>query len=118
MTAKGSVSADISNFTVKCTVGLTTQTLPDGKVVPAFSTPYIYFDLPKKHISIHIHGNVIANIAESFKKLFMGTIRDEITSSLNSVIKKELPPALDKLVAKQKGQTELYRGINLDWAIP
>jgi len=52
--------------------------LPDGKTVPGFVVLSSSIDLPKDHIHITIHGNIIAKIADAFKSLFMGTIRDEI----------------------------------------
>jgi hypothetical protein len=51
----------------------------------------VLVDLPKDHISIHIHGNIVAQIADAFKSIFIGTIRDEIESNLRSTVKSELP---------------------------
>ena len=73
--------------------------MANGRVVPAFSVPNIYIDLPKDHLDIKIHGNVVAKIADAFKSLFKGTIRDEITKNLRDVVAKSLPPALNKIVA-------------------
>lgn len=84
--AKGSVQADISHMTVDVTVGLVTQTLPNGKVVPGFTVPYVNVDLPKDHIHLKIKGNFVSQIADLFKSLFMGTIRDQITSNLKTEI--------------------------------
>lgn len=63
-------------MSVDTTVGLTTQTLSNGEVVPAFTVPKVNVNLPKSGIKIHIHGNAAASIADAFKSLFMGTIRD------------------------------------------
>jgi hypothetical protein len=82
-------------MSVHTTVGLTTQTLSNGEVVPAFTVPKVDVNLPKSGIKIHIHGNAAASIADAFKSLFMGTIRDEITKNLKDIISKELPPALN-----------------------
>lgn len=76
ITIKGHVDVSISGMSVHTTVGLTTQTLPNGEVVPAFSVPKVSVNLPKKGIKIKIHGNAGASIASVFKSLFMGTIRD------------------------------------------
>lgn len=47
-------------MTIDVTIGITTQTLPNGRVVPGFTTPYVIVDLPKDHIKIKIHGNFAA----------------------------------------------------------
>ena len=39
ITAKGTVDVNISEMLVDVTVGLTTQTLPNGKIVPGFTVP-------------------------------------------------------------------------------
>jgi len=60
ITVKGHVDVDISKMSVHTTVGLTTQTLPNGEVVPAFTVPKVDVNLPKSGIKIHIHGNAAA----------------------------------------------------------
>lgn len=105
-------------MSVHTTVGLTTQTLPNGEVVPAFTVPKVSVNLPKKGIKIKIHGNAGASIASVFKSLFMGTIRDQITKNLKDIISKELPPAINKVMAEQKGITEIYPDLMVNWALP
>jgi len=75
---KGSVSASMSNVNLAVDIGLTTQKLSNGKVVPAFVVKSSALDIPNNHINISIHGNFISKIANAFKGLFMGKIRDEI----------------------------------------
>ena len=118
ITAKGHVDVDISRMSVHTTLGLTTQTLSNGEVVPAFTVPEVSVNLPKDGIKIHIHGNAAASIADAFKSLFMGTIRDEITKNLRDIISKELPPAINKVLADQKGITEIYKDLMVNWALP
>lgn len=48
----------------------------------------------------------------------MGTIRDEITKTLTSTIKSELPATLNKLVSQSQGAALIYDGIDLDIQIP
>jgi hypothetical protein len=75
---KGSVTASMSDVDLLVDIGLTTQKLSNGKVVPAFEIKSSSLNIPKKHIHISIHGNVVSKIANAFKGLFMGKIRDEI----------------------------------------
>jgi hypothetical protein len=79
VTAKGSLDVSISNMAISLELGIEEQTLPSGRVVPAVKVINANVDLPKSHISLHIHGNVIAKFADLFKSLFMGTVRDQIT---------------------------------------
>jgi len=116
--AKGSVDVSVSHCSVSVTVGLTQQTLPNGKVVPAFTTPEVSIDLPKDHIDIKVHGNVIAKIADAFKSFFKGPMRDVITKTLKDELHRELPKALNGIVAQPKGYSEIYNGLDLDWSIP
>jgi len=105
-------------MSVKATIGVTTQKLANGKTVPSFTMSNVNVDLPKNHLNIHVHGNVVAKIADAFKKLFIGTIRDEITKNLKDLLVKQVPPQLNKIVAEQQGFTEVYKGLDLDWSLP
>lgn len=71
------------------------QTLSNGKLVPSFNVVSNNIDLPKDHIKIHIHGNIVAKIADAFKSLFMGSIRDSITKSLRDALSRDLPNSLN-----------------------
>ena len=79
LVATGSLDAHISSMSVGLELEIITQTLSDGKVVPAVKVLSTSCDLPKDHISLSIHGNIIAEFASLFKSLFMGAVRDEIT---------------------------------------
>jgi len=57
---KGSVDASMSNVNLLVDIGLTTQKLSNGRVVPAFEVKNAILDIPKDHIHISIHGNFIS----------------------------------------------------------
>jgi hypothetical protein len=113
-----SVDADISKMTVSVDLGLTTQTLANGKVVPAVTVVGTNVNLPKDGISLHIHGDVIAKLADLLKGLFLGTIRDEITSQLKKAIDSELPKSVNAMLSKSQGVSEVFDGLDLDWSMP
>jgi hypothetical protein len=117
ITAKGSLDVGISAMSVSVELEVTEQTLPDGKVVPSVKVLNSHVDLPKDHISLHIHGNIIAKFASLFKSLFMGTVRDQITDQVNKALRDSVPPAVNKLIASQKGYTKIYNKMDLDWSI-
>ena len=64
-----------------------------------------------------LHGDIIIEFASLFKSLFMGTVRDQIVSQINSALQQQVPPALNGLIADQKGETEVYHNMDLDWSI-
>jgi hypothetical protein len=99
VTAKGSLDVGISDMSVSVELQVEEQTLPDGKVVPAVKVLNSHVDLPKDHISLHLHGNLIAKFASLFKGLFMGTVRDQITDQVNKALRDSVPPAVNKLIA-------------------
>lgn len=88
----------------------------NGKIVPAFQVIETNVDLPQ--ISVSIHGNFISKIANAFKKFFMGTVKKAIVNNVKSQISSHLAQELNKLVAAEKGFSELYKGMDLDWSIP
>lgn len=47
----------------------------------------------------------------------MGTVRDQITDNVNKALRDSVPPALNQLIADQKGETEIYNHMDLDWSI-
>jgi len=47
----------------------------------------------------------------------MGTVRDQITDNVNKALRDSVPPALNSLIADQKGETEIYNNMDLDWSI-
>lgn len=117
LVAKGSLDASISSMAVNIELGITTQTLASGKVVPAVKFISSSCDLPKSHIHLSLHGNLISKFADLFKSLFMGTVRDEITKEINTNLKNAVPAAINKLIAEQKGETEIYKKMDLDWSL-
>jgi hypothetical protein len=47
-------------MSVSVQLKLIDQTLSNGKVVPAVQVVNVDVNLPKDHIDIHIHGNIVA----------------------------------------------------------
>lgn len=69
-------------------------------------------------MSIKIKGNFISKVANAFKGLFKKTIVHTIEKELTSTMQSELPKALNGILAKQNGYTELYHNMQLDWSLP
>jgi len=47
----------------------------------------------------------------------LGKVRDEIISNVNKALLTEVSPALNTLIASQKGESEIWDGLSLDWSI-
>ena len=108
----------MSEVNVGVTVGLQTQKLSNGKTVPGFSVSDVQVSIPSNHLHISIHGNWISTIIKPFIGLFKGTIVHQIEGVLKKELASEVPKALNGVVGKQKGYSELYHGMELDWSIP
>ena len=48
----------------------------------------------------------------------MDDIRKEIVSNLKKTVASQLPPSINKALAKQQGESEIYKGMELDWSLP
>ena len=89
--ATGHAEVDIN--TVKIGVGLqfTTQTLPDGRVVPGVNAVDIVVDIDDDDIDIHISGNIWSDFASLFESLFKGTIAGMIKDEVRDALQSEIP---------------------------
>lgn len=81
-------------------MGLITQTLSNGKVVPGFNVQDVQVHIPSDHLHISIHGNWISSIANAFSGLFKSTIVHEIEKALVDNVNSQLPKALNDLVSQ------------------
>ena len=88
--ATGHAEVDIHKVTVGVGLQFTTQTLPDGRVVPGVNAVDIVVDIDDDDIDIHISGNIWSDFASLFESLFKGTIagmiKDEVRDALQSGI--------------------------------
>jgi hypothetical protein len=82
ITAKGSIDASISNITLDISIGLGTQMLVDGRMVPNITIPEVNLHIPKDKIDIKIHGNIIVAFANAFKSFFIHTMTDKIVKGI------------------------------------
>ena len=94
-----------------------TQTLATGRVVPAFKVLSESVNIPKNHIDIHIHGDVIAKIADFLKSFFIDSVRKDIEKSMNDALKTEIAPQINEIMANAKGTAEVFPKSDLDWSL-
>jgi len=94
-TAYGYIDAKINKLSVAFELEYDTQKLKNGKTVPALKALSSSVNLSEKDIDITIHGSVFSDLANIFKGLFMGTIKDQI----NSAIQDQLAPSINSAIA-------------------
>lgn len=76
--ATGHAEVDMSKVTVGVGLKFKTQTLSDGRVVPAVDAVDIVVNIDEDDIDIHISGNIWSDFASLFESLFKGAISDMI----------------------------------------
>lgn len=63
-------------------MSFTTQTLPDGRIVPALNSVDVVVDLNRYDIDIKIWGNIWSDFASAFEVFFVGTVADMIDDEI------------------------------------
>lgn len=52
--------------------------MEDGRYVLGFKVTDFEFHIPRKHVSLVVHGNLEIGTAAMFKRLFVGKLRDKL----------------------------------------
>ena len=77
--ATGTAEVDLEKIKIQLGVSFLTQTLADGRIVPAVDAVDVIVDIDRSDLDFHIHGNVWTSIASVFEPFFKGAVLDEIT---------------------------------------
>ena len=96
--------------TVKLSFGLrpVTQTLPDGKKVPAFESCHYDFDsFDTSDLSFDVSGSFWDGFIDMFKGLYEGKIVDAIKGIMKKELTETLPADMNKLIADTDGKAQL-----------
>ena len=99
-------TAHMTLDTVKLTFGLrpVTQTLEDGRVVPAFeSCGYDFSSFSKDDLHFSVSGSFWDGFIDAFKGLYIGKIVDAISGLMQKELTQTLPADLNKLIAATDG---------------
>lgn len=76
--AHGHAEVDFTDTDLEFGFTMSTQTTPNGKIIPKFSACDYDFDLDKKKLSFHIHGSFWSDIGNAFRFTFEGKIVDAL----------------------------------------
>ena len=111
--------AEVEMDTVNIGMGLSfsTQTLDDGKVVPAVSAVDVLVDINRDDIDIKIWGNIWSDFASAFEIFFKSTVVDLIQDTVRDTLTTTVPELLNSEMKTMDG-TLLIPGTkywDLDW---
>ena len=118
--AKGDVEVDMKD--VKIVVGLAfdTMTLTDGRIVPQVSAINVDFEISRRHLDIHLHGNLWTDFASVFEVFFKGTVVGLIEDTVETALNTGIPAISDALMTKLDGYfpVPLINKWVVDWETP
>jgi len=94
-----------------------TQTLADGRVVPAVEAVDVTVDINKDDIDIKISGNIWSDFASAFEIFFKGTVVDLIHDSVHDALAKTVPDFINSELATADGNLQVpsFNTWFLDW---
>lgn len=104
--AKGHADVDLQRLKLQVGIGFTTQTLPDGRTLPAIKTVDVQFMISEQDIQVHLHGNVWSEFAGSFISFFKGPMIKLIETSNQRAINLSLPLSVNTMIAQSGGSME------------
>ena len=84
--ATGTAEVDLETIEIALGIEFTTQTLTDGRIVPAVNAVDVIVDIDRNDLKFHIHGNIWTDMASIFEPLFKGAVLDGITSAINGAL--------------------------------
>ena len=118
--AKGDVEVDMKD--VKIVVGLAfdTLTLDDGRIVPAVSAVNVDFEISRRHLDIHLHGNLWTDLGSLFEIFFKGTVIDIIQDTVKTALNVGVPAVSNTIMTRMDGyiHVPLIPNWMVDWETP
>jgi len=105
--ATGHLEVLMNQVNVQLGLKFTTQTLPDGQIVPAVESVDVIVDIDKDDIDIQIHGNIWSTFASWFEWLFKSEIVDLIREGVEASLTTIVPEVINGALATTDGKTEI-----------
>jgi len=118
--ATGHLEVDMDTVNIGMGLSFETQTLADGRVVPAVKAVDVNVDINRNDIDIKIWGNIWTDFASAFEIFFkstvVGLIQDTITDTLTTTV----PAFLNSELASTDGSLTVptFGHWFLDWTTP
>jgi len=114
--------ADVKMNKINLGVGISfkTQTLPDGRVMPAIESFNVLVDIDRDDINIQIWGNIWSDFAAMFEIFFKSEVVNAIRDSITFVLEDGIPIAVNYEFKKTDGffHMPILNTWELDWMTP
>ena len=114
---KGATDVRCRYVSFNVTIKATRQKLADGRDVLAFKATDFDFKIPRKHVSATVHGNLEVGTAATFKRLFVGTLRDKLEEGMVHALQDELIPKVNSMIVDSRGYYEWVPGMQFDTSL-
>lgn len=111
---KGATDVRCRYVSFNVTIKATRQKLADGRDVLAFKATNFDFKIPRKHVSATVHGNLEVGTAATFKRLFVGKLRDKLEDGMVHALQDELIPKINAMIVDSRGYAEWVPGMQFD----
>ena len=118
--AKGNLEVKMSTVGIGLGLSFTTQTLPDGRVMPAVDAVDVLVDIDRNDIDIKIWGNIWADFAAAFEIFFKSTVVGLIQDGVETALSTTVPAVINAAFAGTDGMFAIPTENNwfLDWEMP
>ena len=118
--AKGHLEVIMDTVNVGLGLSFTTQTLPDGRVVPMVNAVDVLVDINRNDINIKIWGNIWSDFAAAFEIFFKSTIVQLIQDTVKDTLTTTVPAYINTMLATNDGTIIVPGQPNwfLDWQTP
>lgn len=114
---KGATDVRCRYVSFNVTIRATRQKLADGRDVLAFKATNFDFKIPRKHFSATVHGNLEVGTAATFKRLFVGKLRDKLEEGMVHALQDELIPKINSMIIDSRGYYEWVPGMQFDTSL-
>lgn len=114
---KGATDVRCQYVSFNVTIKATKQKLRDGRDVLAFQAVDFDFQIPRSHVSAVVHGNLDVGTAATFKRLFVGKLRDQLEEGMVHALQDELIPKINALIVDSGGYYEWVPGMQFDTSL-
>ena len=77
----------------------------------AFKTTAYELDIPKKHVSLVVRGNLEMKTAYMFKRLFFGAMKEKLEAGLTNSLQNSLMPKINNMIKGTNGYGHFIEGL-------
>lgn len=95
MVAEGHAEVIMKTINLGIGIQFTTQTLPDGRIVPAIDSFNVLVDINRDDIDIKIWGNFWSDLAAACEIFFKSTVVHAIQDTVNTILLYGIPSAVN-----------------------